>query len=337
MSTRALGGHLRQTALVAVCALLLGGPLMTAQQSTAQDQPRSTFRTEANYIRVDVYATTRDGMPVTDLRREDFELLEDRAPQTIDQFSPIEIRTGNLLQTRSDPRTPEDSRQAATEPRARVFVLFLDTLHVDRVASQRIAAPLTNAIRRLIGPDDLIAIMDPHTTTRAITFTRRIDTVESALARMWGARDRDDFIDDIERRYAQCYPGVPRKPDERVAPDLGIAQEMILRRREEQTFDALEELIAYLRDVREERKAVITVTNGWRVYGTNQSLARAIGDQVPSAPRAGFDPRTGKLSSDPLVTNDSGSTCDGDRLRLSQLDHRLRYRQMLDKSNRGNV
>jgi VWFA-related protein len=337
MSTRALGGHLRQTALVAVCALLLGGPLMTAQQSTAQDQPRPTFRTEANYIRVDVYATTRDGMPVTDLRREDFELLEDRAPQTIDQFSPIEIRTGNLLQTRSDPRTPEDSRQAATEPRARVFVLFLDTLHVDRVASQRIAAPLTNAIRRLIGPDDLIAIMDPHTATRAITFTRRIDTVESALARMWGARDRDDFIDDIERRYAQCYPGVPRKPDERVAPDLGIAQEMILRRREEQTFDALEELIAYLRDVREERKAVITVTNGWRVYGTNQSLARAIDDQVPSAPRAGFDPRTGKLSSDPLVTNDSGSTCDGDRLRLSQLDHGLRYRQMLDKANRANV
>jgi len=337
MYTRVLGRRPWQIVLVSGFALLLGGPLMTAQQSSAQDQPRPTFRTEANYIRVDVYATTRDGMPVTDLRREDFELLEDRAPQTIDQFSPIEIRTGNNPSTRSDPRTPEDSRQAAAEPRARVFVLFLDTLHVDRVASQRIATPLTNAIRRLIGPDDLIAIIDPHTTTRAMTFTRRIDSVESALGRMWGARDRDDFIDDVERRYAQCYPGVPRKPDERVAPDLGIAQEMILRRREEQTFDALEELIAYLRDVREERKAVITVTNGWRVYGTNQSLARAIDDQVPSAPRAGFDPRTGKLSSDPLVTNDSGSTCDGDRLRLSQLDHGLRYRQMLDKANRANV
>ena len=98
------------------------GPLITAQQSTAQDQTQPTFRTEANYIRVDVYATTRDGMPVTDLRREDFELLEDRVPQTIDQFSPIEIRTGNAPPARSDPRTPEDSRQAATEPRARVFV-----------------------------------------------------------------------------------------------------------------------------------------------------------------------------------------------------------------------
>jgi len=336
MSSRVLDKRLRQIPLVAVCALLLGGPLLTAQQSTAQDQPRPTFRTEANYIRVDVYATTRDGMPVTDLRREDFELLEDRVPQTIDQFSPIEIRTGNVP-TRSDPRTPEDSRQAATEPRARVFVLFLDALHVDGIASQRIATPLTNAVRRLIGPDDLIAIVDPHTPTRAITLTRRIDTVESALGRVWGARDRDDLIDDVERRYAQCYPGVPRKPGERVAPDLGIAQEMILRRREEQTFDALEELITYLRDVREERKAVITVTNGWRVYGPDQTLTRAIDDQLPSTPRAGFDPRTGKLSSDPLVTNDSGSACDGDRLRLAQLDHRLRYRQMLDRANRANV
>jgi hypothetical protein len=59
MSTRVRGRRLRQIALVAICALLLGGPLITAQQSTAQDQPRPTFRTEANYIRVDVYATTR--------------------------------------------------------------------------------------------------------------------------------------------------------------------------------------------------------------------------------------------------------------------------------------
>jgi VWFA-related protein len=341
MSTRVRGGRLRQIALLAVCALLSGRPLTTAQQSTAQDQTRPTFRTEANYIRVDVYATTRDGMLVTDLRREEFELLENGAPQVIDQFSPIEIRTANPSPTRSDPRTPEDSRQAASEPRARVFVLFLDVLHVDRIASQRIATPLTDAIRRLVGPDDLIAIVDPHTTTRTITFTRRIDTVESALRRVWGARDRDDLIDDVERRYAQCYPGVPRKAGERVAPDLGIAQDMILRRREDQTFEALEELITYLRDVREERKAVITVTNGWRLYGPNQSLARAIDDQLPSAPRAGFDPVRGKLSSDPLVTNDSGndlgSACDSDRLRLAQLDHTTRYRQMLDAANRANV
>src|SRR5262245_57896429 len=111
MLTRFSGGRLRQIAIVAVCALLVGGPPMRAQQSTAQDQPQPTFRTEANYIRVDAYATTRDGVLVTDLRREDFEILEDGMPQAIDQFSPIEIRTSNASPTRSDPLTPEASRQ----------------------------------------------------------------------------------------------------------------------------------------------------------------------------------------------------------------------------------
>ena len=84
MSIRVPVGRLRSIALVSLCVLSLCGPLIRAQQSTPQDQPRPTFRTEANYIRVDVYATTRDGMPVTDLRRDDFEILEDRMPQTID-------------------------------------------------------------------------------------------------------------------------------------------------------------------------------------------------------------------------------------------------------------
>jgi len=337
MFIRVVSRCVRRNAVLALSAAALGGLFVEAQQTAPQDQPRPTFRTEANYIRVDVYATARDGTAITDLRREEFELLEDRAPQTIDQFSPVVIGTGSPQTTRSDPRTPEESRQAAVEPRARVFVLFLDVMHVDGTASQRIATPLTNAIRRLIGPDDLIAIVDPHTTTRAITFTRQVDNVANNLGRMWGARDRDDLIDDVERRYAQCYPGLPRKPGELVAPDLGIAQEMILRRREEQTFDALEELITYLRDVREERKAVITVTNGWLIYRPNQSLTRAIDSTLPSAPRAGFDPRTGKLASDPVVTNNLAGGCDGDRLRLAQLDHTLRYRQMLDKANRANV
>jgi len=38
-------------------------------------------------VRVDAYATTKDGVPIDDLRRDEFEVLEDRVPQTIDQFS----------------------------------------------------------------------------------------------------------------------------------------------------------------------------------------------------------------------------------------------------------
>jgi len=44
-----------------------------------QDAQTPTFRTEANYVRVDVYPTA-NGAPVVDLRQEDFEVLEDGVP-----------------------------------------------------------------------------------------------------------------------------------------------------------------------------------------------------------------------------------------------------------------
>jgi hypothetical protein len=144
---------------IAVAALISGGP-------SAQDQPRPTFRTEANYVRVDVYATTRGETPVTDLRRDEFELIEDRVRQAIEQFTPIVIH-GGTASTRRDPRTPEEGRQAITEPFARVFVLFLDVMHVDGTGSQTIARPLIDALRRLIGPDDLVAIVTPQTPGRS--------------------------------------------------------------------------------------------------------------------------------------------------------------------------
>ena len=57
-------------------ALLLGAAFATAL--SAQTQP--TFHTEANFVRVDVYATSR-GVPVTDLSRDDFELFDGNARQ----------------------------------------------------------------------------------------------------------------------------------------------------------------------------------------------------------------------------------------------------------------
>ena len=75
----------------------------------AQDQPRPTFRTEANYVRVDVYAT-RDGVPLTDLRREDFEILEEKAPQTIEQFEHISVRSAGPQEPRRELNTVEIGR-----------------------------------------------------------------------------------------------------------------------------------------------------------------------------------------------------------------------------------
>src|SRR2546421_11657875 len=73
-----------------------------AQSQTPQQQqqqpPQPTFRTEANYVRVDVYPT-RDGAPVTDLTQQDFEVLENGAPQKIEQFERVQIRAAGPQET----------------------------------------------------------------------------------------------------------------------------------------------------------------------------------------------------------------------------------------------
>jgi len=333
MFTRLTGWRRRlaSAAAIVIASAIAGAPIRIA----SQDQPRPTFRTEANYVRVDVYATTKDGVPIDDLRRDELELLEDRVPQTIDQFATVRIRGGGTPTARPDPRTPEESRQAATDSRARVFILFLDVMNVDRTVSIRIAKPLTDALRNLLGPDDLLAVVMPGISVRTLTFARQIATIENALNNPWGARD-EVALDPVERRYADCYPGIPKQPGE-IAPDFGIAQEMILRRREAQTLDSFDSLVTYLRDAREERKAVITITNGWRLYRPNDDLRRSIRETVPTVPQVTIDRRTGRLTTEPTGETPRASPCDTDRLRLALLDHDARFRQILDQANRANV
>jgi VWFA-related protein len=258
--------------VVVVSSLLLAGDAAPR----AQDQSaRPTFRTGADYVRVDVYPT-RNGTPVGDLTGADFEILEDKVPQKIEQFEHIVVRAAGPQDTRREPNTIAESRQAALDPRARVFVLFLDIGHVEMTASRAIRTPLIEALDRLIGQDDLLAVMTPEMSARDVTFARRTTAIEGFLSRYWwGERDLANFRDPNENLYALCYPGIPR-PGETTASDQGIAQEMILRRREKQTLEALEDLVRFLGGVREERKAIIAITDGWRLYEPNAALARPI-------------------------------------------------------------
>ena len=110
---------------------------------------------------------------------------------------------------------------------------------------------------------------------RDLTFRRRTTTIEELLKSVWSERDHRLKLDPEEEEFAMCYPA---DDPEKIRPsDAGIAQEMILRRREVRTLDALEELVRHLRFVREERKAVIAISQGWRLYSeTTPSLRRPI-------------------------------------------------------------
>ena len=83
-----------------------------------------------------------------------------------------------------------------------------------------------------------------------ITFARKTTIIERILQRefAWARPERLVVNDDKDRLYGTCYP-------------MDIAQQLIDRRREKLSLDALQDLVVYLQGVRDERKAVITISD----------------------------------------------------------------------------
>jgi hypothetical protein len=103
----------------------------------------------------------------------------------------------------------------------------------------------------------------------------------------------------------------------------------------ETTLDALHDLVVHPRTARG-RKAVLAVSDGWRLFREDRSMMAAEGYQPPGI----FVGPGGKLGSgaDPRFSNmGSRSDCDRDRTALAMLDNDQAFRNLLDDANRANV
>jgi VWFA-related protein len=127
-----------------------------------QDARVPTFPAAAELVQIDVVVTGRDGVPVRDLRREDFEILEDARPQSISHFA---------VGTASRPAAAPGRLTAAVTPRpepvpstsppvvGRTIVLVFDDLHL---AASRLSAAkreATRFLREQVGPRDQVAVV----------------------------------------------------------------------------------------------------------------------------------------------------------------------------------
>lgn len=322
-----------------VTVMLCAAPL--AQQQPPPPKPQDpqrppTFRTEANFVRVDVYATT-GGRPVTDLKLEDFEILEDGRPQRVSTFEYVQVRTGGPQDSRIEPNTIQESRDALRDPRARIFVLFLDVPHVTVGGTWHSREPLIRMIDRVLGPDDLIGVMTPKMSPRDVVFARKTSVVDGGLRDIWPWGERHTLQEDeIEALVFTCFP----------YPELKeVVEEMKVRRRERMTLDALRDLVIWLREQREERKAILTISEGWILYPPNPRLAEprvlASGQRepIPGAEPIGVGPdgrlRVGNRNSvnAPGELND----CWNLRQQLAQIDNPQYFREIIDTANRANA
>ncbi len=245
------------------------------QEAEAQDAPQQpVFRAGINFVRVDIIVTDDDGNPVVDLTIDDFEIFEDGEPQTIETFEQFLITPAVAL---DEPiraiRNAFDEEREAARPDVRLFAIFLDDYHVRRGASLRVKAPLIEFIRTQLAPTDMVGIMYPLTPLSAVRMTRDHEAIIQQIERFEGRKYNWDPRNRFEFQYAH-------------APTMEIE-----RIRNEVSLTALRALVTHLGGLREGRKSLILVSEGYTNILPPQ-LRQARGTDFP-------DPRLRGALTDP--------------------------------------
>jgi VWFA-related protein len=286
------------------------------QDPGTKPQSGPSNRAATTSVRVDMYAS-RDGQPIEDLKADEVELLEDGVVQKVDAFEHVRVGA---------PGTTESAAHA------RVFVIFLDTYHTQIEDSARMRLPLIKFLDRVIGPDDMVAVMTPELSASEMTFGKKATLISNIMQAdwAWARRGQQDRKDQKESLYDACYPPARGAP--------GPAEEMKARRREKLSLDALDDLVTRIGGLREERKAVLTISDGWVLFKENKSLLTsskgrddtALVDRLLRRPRPKSEDTSGPKEVNRIE-------CDTDREALAVLDHSGRLRALSEYANRGNV
>lgn len=250
---------LRRLTFAAVIAALpvVGGD---AQQAPAQPQPPATepapqqpqqpptFRAGINFVRVDVILTDKNGNPVADLQQGDFEVTEDGKPQKIETFRLVTLDGGVADAVREPPReirTDFDEEAEAAREDVRLFAIFLDDYHVRRGSSMSARNQLAKFVETQLGPSDMIGVMYPLESTSSVRMTRNHAAVVRGLQQFQGRKFEYEVKNQFEERYAH-YP-----------------TEIVERIRTQVSMSAIKALIVHMGSLKEGRKALILVSEGF--------------------------------------------------------------------------
>ena len=282
-----------------------GQPAQPDAQPPAPDgQP--TFRAGINFVRVDVIVTDRNGNPVTDLTQADFELAEDGKPQSVETFRLVQIDTMAPVESQRRLTTRADEEIAAQDEDARIVVFFLDDYHVRLGNSMASRKHLAEFVTTQLGPRDLVAVMYPLSPLDSVTLTRDHDQLVRALERFQGRKFDYTPRNALEDRYAN-YP-----------------TEVVERVRRQVSLSALQGLSVKLGALREGRKAIVLVSEGYVAM-----LPPQMRGAIATMPGVGNPARNNPFA---------GETMAEDRAKfMGELDVQSELQRVFDAANRSNT
>jgi VWFA-related protein len=308
---------MRVRGVVLALGLAVLTPTAGAQQppepTKTQAQQRPVFRGGTHFVRVDAYPT-QDGRIVEGLEPADFEILEDGVPQKIESFDFVKFDTFTPQEERRDPNTQREGFDRAADPRYRVFVIVVDMVFGDRIDLHYIQTPLVHFLDRILGPRDLFGFLTSKNSAKDLVLGQQSAGIQSQIEDLFRSANID--VDEDALQLERCGNG------------------LVGRFYADQTYTALESVVAQLGSIRQERKNVVFVTNS---LTRARPIAAAQGGLGGKPPRIGVT--NGRIGigarNSPFEANEA--YCAAEFGRLASMDFDVRFRRLLDAARRENV
>lgn len=278
-------------------AILLGVATLTGQQQPPQPSPaapaqpavaapqdpsRPDFTTVTSLVSTDVIPRDNAGQFLADLKKEDFTVLEDGVEQTVASLTLV--HGGRFFNLAAPPPAPVEEGMVLPPPRpvndaaGRIFLLFVDDLHLDFRNTPRIRDLFKKISTELIHDGDMFGIVSTGPSSISVDLTY----------------DRKRLDESIKK-----ISGSGLKPKDILEQPNGSQGNQELRYRAHVAFSTAFDLMREMEKVQNRRKAFIYVSNGYDFDPFPQGRLQR--DALYGYNQTGMDPR------DPAaVTNRQG-------------------------------
>jgi VWFA-related protein len=242
---------------VSVAAFAFGGgaqaqnpPQVPARPAGAtpasQDPQRDVFRSRVDVVTQDVIVRDSQGQFVPDLKKDEFAVLEDGVKQEVVSFTMVHGgRTTNLA---APPPPPVQEgiilppSRPTSDASGRIFLIFVDDLHLDFRNTGRIRELFKKIAKDLIHDGDMFGIVSTGPSSLSIDLTYDRKRLDQAIEKISGAGlSPKDILETPE--------GSQGPPE--------------VRYRAHVAFSTAYDIMGNLEQVHNRRKAFIYVSNGY--------------------------------------------------------------------------
>jgi VWFA-related protein len=247
---------------VVALALLAAGAALSAQDKKPEgvltpQRPGEVIRRSVDLVTTDVIVRDNQGQFISTLSKNDFEVYEDGVKQELVTF--VLTHGGRVLNDLAAPPPPVQEGILLPPPRptndasGRIFLIFVDDLHMDFRNTGRIRDIFKKIRKELIHDGDMFAVVSTGPSSIAIDATYDIKRLDEAISKISGA-------------------GL--KPSEIIETPDGSQGPPEVRYRAHVAFSTAYDMLQNLKQVHNRRKALIYVSNGYDFDPFSKSRAK---------------------------------------------------------------